>query len=132
MCISYYPILEFTGVLIKYWAQQHIHVKEENELSLQSVDENAGVEFHHSTWKPPGANGTSRGQKSKGKVSVMPCFFADSGQNTSLLQLDTFRGPGLASAFPSVSFSVAMHLEISASSYKDNSHAVVGSVYELI
>lgn len=126
MCISYYPILEFTGVLIKYWAQQHIHVKDENELSLQSMDENAGVEFHQGTWKPPGANGTSRGQKSKGKVSVMP------GQNTSLLQLDKFLGPGLASAFPSVSFSVAMHLEISASSYKDNSHAVVGSVCELI
>lgn len=99
VCTSYYPILEFTGVLIKYWAQQHIHVKDENELSLQSVDENAGVEFHHSTWKPPGPNGTSRGQKFKGKVSVMPCFFADSGQNTSLLQLDTFHGPGLASAF---------------------------------
>lgn len=69
MCISCYPILEFSGVLIEYLAQQHIHRMGENELSLQSVDvdEKAGIEFLRSTWEPPGATGMSRGQSPKAR-----------------------------------------------------------------
>lgn len=68
-------------------------------------------------------------QKSKSKVSVRlgaePLAVSYSFQ----LQLDTYSGHGLAATFPFRS--CPLSLKISASSYENTGHVVLGSIYEL-